>query len=64
MSIKAGDLYKAINACLKPVKDDLADVDKRVKAIMAQLNEIEKRVKTLSNQLTNIEDAVKEKTKA
>lgn len=64
MSIRKGDLYVAINACLKPVKDDLGEVDKRVKAIMAQLDGIEKRVKDLGTQLTNIEQAIKEKVKA
>jgi septal ring factor EnvC (AmiA/AmiB activator) len=60
----SADLYKAINACLKPVKDDLAKVDDRVKAIMAQLDQIEKRVKALSTQLVTIEEAVKQKPKA
>ncbi len=58
------ELYKAINACLKPVKDDLAKVGERVKAIMGQLDMIEKRVKTLSDQLTIIEKAVAQKSKA
>lgn len=60
----SADLYKAINACLKPVKDDLAKVDVHVKEIMGQLDQIEKRVKALSEQLTNIEKAVAQKPKA
>lgn len=58
------ELYKAINACLKPVKDGLAKVDERVKVIMGQLDIIEKRVKALSDQLTIIEKAVAQKPKA
>jgi septal ring factor EnvC (AmiA/AmiB activator) len=57
------ELYKAINYCLKPVKEDLANIDKRAKEISNQLNQIESRVKALSNQLANIEEAVKTKSK-
>jgi septal ring factor EnvC (AmiA/AmiB activator) len=57
------ELYKAINSCLKPVKEDIAEVDKRVRAIMTQLDTIEQRVKGLNDQLTNIEEAVKPKSK-
>ena len=64
LPISKGELYQAVNSCLKPVKDDLADVDKRVRAIMAQLDKIEERVKNLGGQLTNIEKAVEEKAKA
>jgi predicted nucleic acid-binding Zn-ribbon protein len=58
-----GELYKAINFCLKPVKEDLANIDVRAKAISTQLDQIESRVKALSNQLGNIEEAVKTKSK-
>ena len=64
MSIRSGDLYKAINACLKPVKDDLGEIDTRVRAIISQLDNIEERVKNLGEQLTHIEKAVEEKAKA
>lgn len=63
LSITEKELYEAINHCLKPVKQDLAIVDKRVKSIVAQLDKIEVRVKNLGDQLTNIEGAVKAKTK-
>lgn len=57
------DIYRAVNACLKPVKDDLSKIDDKVKAIIGQLNQIEARVKNLSDQLTNIEESVKQKSK-
>jgi len=61
MSITRSELYKAINACLKPVKDDLAEIDKRVRAIMTQLDQIEGRIRDISSQLDTIEESVKEK---
>jgi septal ring factor EnvC (AmiA/AmiB activator) len=64
LSIKKGDIYVAVNACLKPVKDDIAQIDQRVKAIMVQLDIIEKRIKELNAQLTSIEDTIKQKPKA
>lgn len=57
------NIYQAVNACLKPVKDDLAKLDNKIQEIMSQLDKIETRVKDLNNQLTNIEDAVKQKSK-
>lgn len=64
MPRQTDELYKAINYCLKPVKKDIDDVDKRVRQIIEQLNSIEGRVKSLGDQLTNIEKAVEEKAKA
>ena len=63
MSISSDKLYIAIRSSLKPLKADIEDIDKHVKAIMTQLDSIEGRVKNLSSQLTNIETAVKEKAK-
>lgn len=57
------ELYKAINSCLKPIKEDLTNIDKRAKDISVTLSQIEARVKALSDQLANIEDAVKTKAK-
>jgi len=61
MSVSRSELYKAINSCLKPVKDNIAEVDKRVQSIMSQLDQIEVRVKNISSQLDTIEESVKEK---
>ena len=61
MSVSRSDLYKAINACLKPVKEDIAEVDTRIRAIITQLDQIEDRVKAISSQLDTVEESVREK---
>ena len=64
MSINRSELYKAINSCLKPVKEDLETIDKRAQAIIIQLDEIEGRIKDIKDQLDTIEDSIEEKVKA
>jgi predicted nucleic acid-binding Zn-ribbon protein len=59
----SADLYKAINFCLKPVKEDLANIDIKVKEIGTQLDKIQARIKALSDQLANIEQSVNQKSK-
>ena len=61
MSVSRSELYKAINACLKPVKADLVEIDTHVRAIITQLDQIEVRVKAISSQLDTVEESVKEK---
>ena len=58
MSIKREDLYKAIRSSLKPLKEDLEDIDKRVRAIMSQLDDIESRIIEIKSQLDIIEKSV------
>ena len=60
MSISRDQLYQAINSCLKPVKENLNEVDTRVRQIIVQLDSIESRVKVLQKQLTSIEKSVEE----
>lgn len=61
MSISRNELYKAINSCLKPVKENIAEVDKRVQSIMSQLDQIEVRVRILAPNLIPLKNQLRKR---